>query len=319
MNCRLGDELLKSIDIIVPIYNEDKCLHELFNRLISLKNKMSSKVNISIIFVDDGSVDKSVKILKKYCNRNNFCKLIILSRNFGHQIAVSAGIDHSTADYAAIIDADLQDPPELIEDMYEHLLMGYDVVYGQRVHRVGETFFKKLSAVYFYKTLSFLCNIDIPKDTGDFRIVTKRVIDELRNMREQHRFIRGMVPWIGFKSLPLSYSRHERFAGETKYPISKMIAFAKNAIFSFSRKPLIFATKIGLYITLIAFFGGLYLLYLKLFTSSVVEGVTVTVLTVILMGGLNIMILGILGEYIARIFEESKNRPLYIIDNKINF
>ena len=264
---------MQSLDIIIPIYNEEKCVQELFTRLLNLKKTMSAKVNIKFIFIDDGSVDKSVEILKAFSKDHKFSSLITLSRNFGHQIAVSAGIDNSTADYTAIIDADLQDPPELIDEMYDQLISGYDVVYGQRKSRAGESFFKKVSAAGFYKVLNFLCDIDIPKGTGDFRIVTKRVIDELRNMKERHRFVRGMVPWIGFKSSPFMYDRHERFAGETKYPLPKMISFATNAIFSFSKKPLTYATKVGIYFTTLALLGGLYLLYLKMFTSDVVEGV----------------------------------------------
>lgn len=309
---------MKSLDIIIPIYNEEECIEELCKRLVTLRDEMSDKVETRFIFIDDGSIDDSVSFLKKFAKDKKFVGIITLSKNFGHQIAVSAGIDCSTADYAAIIDADLQDPPELISAMFDQLLSGYDVVYGQRRKRAGETMFKKISAAGFYRVLSFLCEVDIPRDTGDFRIVTKRVADELRGMKEKHRFIRGMVPWIGFKSSAFSYDRQERYAGETKYPLAKMISFGINAIFSFSKKPLVYATQIGFYATMIAFLGGLYLLYLKLFTNDVVEGVTVVVLTIIMMGGLQILITGIIGEYIARVFEEVKGRPLYVIDQKIN-
>jgi glycosyltransferase involved in cell wall biosynthesis len=309
---------VKSLDIIIPIYNEEECLQELFARLLNLRVMMKAKVVMRFIFIDDGSIDESVAMLKALCVKYEFASLITLSRNFGHQIAVTAGIDSSIGDYAAIIDADLQDPPELIEGMYDQLISGYDVVYGQRKSRAGETFFKKVSAAGFYKLLSFLCDVDIPRDAGDFRIVTKRVVSELRNMKERHRFIRGMVPWVGFKSSAFIYDRHERFAGETKYPLAKMISFAASAIFSFSKKPLVFATKAGVYVTATALFGAIYLLYLKLFTSEMVEGITVIFLAIVMMGGVQILILGIIGEYIARIFEESKGRPLYVIDEKIN-
>lgn len=309
---------MKSLDIIIPIYNEEECLQELFARLLNLRVMMKAKVVMRFIFIDDGSIDESVAMLKALCVKYEFASLITLSRNFGHQIAVTAGIDSSIGDYAAIIDADLQDPPELIEGMYDQLISGYDVVYGQRKSRAGETFFKKVSAAGFYKLLSFLCDVDIPRDAGDFRIVTKRVVSELRNMKERHRFIRGMVPWVGFKSSAFIYDRHERFAGETKYPLAKMISFAASAIFSFSKKPLVFATKAGVYVTATALFGAIYLLYLKLFTSEMVEGITVIFLAIVMMGGVQILILGIIGEYIARIFEESKGRPLYVIDEKIN-
>ena len=309
---------METLDIVIPVFNEEDCIEELCFRLMQLRDKMKPTLNIRLIFVDDGSTDNTVSYIEKIANKNRYFSLLKLSRNFGHQIAVSAGLDNSTSDFAAIIDADLQDPPELLSDMYELLSSGYDVVYGKRKSRSGETLFKRLTAKYFYKTLSNLCDIEIPRDTGDFRIMTKRVVDEFRNMREKHRFVRGMVPWIGFKSAPFLYDRQERYAGETKYPLSKMISFAVNAIFSFSKKPLVFATKIGLYSIFIALIMGLYILYLKLFTEQVVEGLTIIILTIIFIGGLQIFITGVIGEYIARIFEEVKDRPLYVIDKKIN-
>ena len=182
----------------------------------------------------------------------------------------------------------------------------------------GETIFKRFTASAFYRILSYMCEVDIPRDTGDFRIMTKRVANELKRMKERHRFIRGMVPWVGFQSYAYTYTRNERFAGETKYPMSKMLRFAFDAIFSFSKKPLIYATRLGLFAMTLAILGVFYIVYLKLFTTTVVAGITVVLATIVFMGGVQIMVLGILGEYVARIFEESKGRPLYVIDKSVN-
>jgi len=189
--------------------------------------------------VDDGSVDSTLQILRDAANDDRSYKIISFSRNFGHQIAVTAGIDFCVSDYVAIIDADLQDPPELIIQMYEVAKKGYDVVYGKRKKRAGETIFKKFTAALFYRILSYFCEINIPVDTGDFRLMSRRSVDEFKKLKEKHRFVRGMVPWVGFKSFAFEYDRAERFAGETKYPLTKMIAFAANAIFSFSKNHLL--------------------------------------------------------------------------------
>lgn len=306
-----------TLDVVIPIFNEEECLNETFSRLMALRTDWKD-VNFSLIFVNDGSNDKSFKILNDYADKYDFVKVINFARNFGHQMAVTAGIDYSTADYIAIIDADLQDPPELIKDMYEKSKEGFDVVYGKRLTRKNESFFKKMTAKCFYKFINLMCDINIPKDTGDFRLITASVADVIRQMDEKHRFIRGMVPWVGFESAPLFYHRDERYAGETKYPLSKMIKFALDAIFSFSNKPLKLATYSGLLIMFFGFFLGLYMLYIKLFTDLSMRGITVTILTVIIMGGIQIFMLGIIGEYVGRIFEESKSRPLYVIKNTKN-
>jgi dolichol-phosphate mannosyltransferase len=307
-----------SLDIIVPVFNEIECINILFDRLISLRKLMSSKIDTSFLFIDDGSSDGSGNALLEIAKKHEFSKVVTLSRNFGHQIAVTAGLDFATADYVAIIDADLQDPPELLNEMFDEFENGYDIIYGQRKKREGETFFKKITASAFYRLLSYMCEVDIPKDTGDFRIMTKQVANELRRMRERHRFIRGMVPWVGFKSYAFEYDRQERFAGETKYPLSKMVKFAFDAIFSFSKKPLIYATRVGLLAMVLAILGAFYMVYLKLFTTAAVDGVTVVITTIVFMGGVQIMVLGMIGEYVARIFEEAKARPLYIADQVVN-
>jgi len=245
-------------------------------------------------------------------------KIISLSRNFGHQIAITAGIDLASGDYVAVIDGDLQDPPELIADMYRKALTGFDVVYGKRLKRAGETIFKKVTAAAFYRFLNYMCEIDIPTDTGDFRLMSRKVVDAFKQMRERHRFVRGMVPWLGFKSAPLEYDRAERFAGETKYPLSKMLAFATNAILSFSSKPLTMAIRLGFLTIFVGLIGATYMLYLKLFTSIPVPGLTAVLLSIVLFSGVQILLIGIVGEYISRIFEESKGRPLYLVAETIN-
>lgn len=305
------------LDVVIPVYNEEECIEELLRRLFKLKENFVD-VEISFIFVNDGSKDRTLEILRQTAIDNNFVKVISFSRNFGHQIAVTAGLDYADADYVVIIDADLQDPPELIKDMYYKAKEGYDIVYGKRLSRKGETFFKKFTAKLFYRFLSKMCEIEIPEDTGDFRLISKRVLDAVKEMKEKHRFLRGMIPWVGFRSTPFYYHRDERFAGVTKYPFKKMLKFALDAIFSFSNTPLRIAIHIGFYIILFGFFGALLMLYLRFFTAYTVPGITAVILTIIIMSGVQIIMLGIIGEYIGRIFEESKRRPLYIIAEYIN-
>lgn len=305
------------IDIVIPVFNEEDCLNALLDRLYNLKSNFH-EVDLYFIFVNDGSKDKTLKILKKYAAKDPSIKIIDFSRNFGHQIAVTAGIDYARGDYIAIIDADLQDPPELIKDMYYKAKDGFDIVYGRRISRKGETYFKKITAKLFYRFISKMCEIDIPKDTGDFRLINKKVGNALREMREKHRFIRGMVPWVGFKAVSFDYARDERYSGVTKYPLKKMIKFALDAIFSFSNTPLRIAAYSGFTIVLIGLLGAILMLYLKFFTTFTVPGITAVILTIIIMSGIQIIMLGVIGEYVGRIFEESKKRPLYIINEVVN-
>lgn len=302
----------EKLEVVVPIYNEDACIDELFKRLMGLRESLVP-VEVGFIFVNDGSKDRSLEILYGYADKYDFVKVIDFSRNFGHQMAVTAGLDHADADYVAIIDADLQDPPELIKDMHEKAKEGYDIVYGKRLTRKGETFFKKLTARLFYKFIGRMCDVDIPADTGDFRLINRDALKAIKQMRERHRFIRGMVPWVGFRSTPQYYNRDERYAGETKYPLKKMVKFALDAVFSFSFTPLRIATYSGLGIVGTGIVGALLILYLRFFTSLTIPGISAVILTIIIMGGWQIVMLGIIGEYIGRIFEEAKNRPLYII------
>ena len=295
---------MKTLDIVVPVYNEEDCIEETFKRLCDVKTLLLDKLHVNFLFVNDGSKDSSIDILKKLALDNQFVKVIDFSRNFGHQIAVTAGLENSNADYVAIIDADLQDPPELIVDMYNKSLEGYDIVYGKRLKRENETAFKKITAFGFYRVLNSLCNLDIPTDTGDFRFITKDVVDVLKRMPEHNRFIRGMVPWVGFKSAPIEFNREERFAGETHYPLKAMLRLAANGIFSFSLKPLKLINWLGL---LLLIFSLVSLIKMNLLSA-----------TILFVGAVQLFAIGIVGVYLGRIYEEVLKRPLYIVKDKYN-
>lgn len=295
---------MSTLDIIVPVFNEEDCLDEILRRLTGVRDSLKASLDVSFLFVNDGSKDKSADILKVFAEKYDYVKVINFARNFGHQIAVTAGINNTNADYVAIIDADLQDPPELIVDMYKKSLEGYDIVYGKRLKRDKETMFKKLTAFGFYRVLNYMCNLDIPKDTGDFRLITKNVVDVLKNMPEHNRFIRGMVPWVGFKSAPVEFNREERYAGETHYPLKAMLKLATNAIFSFSTKPLVMINYLALFVMLLAIYS-----FLRLNMLSA---------TILFVGSIQLVAIGVVGAYIGRIYEEAKGRPLYTIKDKFN-
>lgn len=307
----------KSLDIVIPVYNEEQCLPTLLERLLKLK-EILSHLNMRFIFVNDGSDDNSLSLLKSFADRFAFVTIINFSRNFGHQIAITAGIDFATAEYVVVIDADLQDPPEVIEGLCKKADEGYDVVYARRLTRKGDTFFKRLTAKAFYRLISKMCDIEIPVDTGDFRLISQRVARELRRIRERHRFVRGLIPWIGFRSAAVHYHRDQRFAGVTKYPFRKMLSFSQDAIFSFSRTPLKVASFVGWVIVSCGVLGSFVMLYIKLMTTLAVPGITAIIITVTILGGIQIIMLGVIGEYIGRIFEQSKDRPLYIISDTRN-
>jgi glycosyltransferase involved in cell wall biosynthesis len=306
------------LSIVIPLLNEEESITETVKRLQKLQDDLMQEINVEFIFVDDGCKDKTLAYLRSFAIHSSNVKVISLSRNFGHQIAITAGIDLALGDYVAVIDGDLQDPPELIADMYRKALTGFDVVYGKRRSRAGETLFKKATAAAFYRLLNYMCEIDIPTDTGDFRLMSRKVVDAFKQMREKHRFVRGMVPWLGFKSVPLEYDREERFAGETKYPFKKMVVFAMNAILSFSGKPIALAIRLGLFAICVGIIGGAYMLYLKLFTTTPIPGLTTILLSIVLFSGMQILLIGLIGAYIARIFDEIKGRPLYLVAETIN-
>ncbi|WP_300039602.1 glycosyltransferase family 2 protein [uncultured Roseobacter sp.] len=306
------------VSVVIPVFNEEACLPELFRRLDGLANKMDGKALVEFIFINDGSSDSSYKLLRAQADRSPAYKTVNLSRNFGHQIAVTAGIDASSGDYVAIIDADLQDPPELIEDMFDLAQTGYDTVYGQRRERPGETWFKKATASWFYRFLQKLSDTPIPPNTGDFRLMSRRVADKLADMKERNRFLRGMIPWIGYRSTPLMYDRDERYAGTTKYPLRKMVELAVSGITSFSAKPLLLFVRLGVLLIGVGAASALVLLYLKFFTDTVVPGITSVLISILVFNGLQIMIIGVVGTYVAKVFDEIKGRPLYVVSETIN-
>jgi dolichol-phosphate mannosyltransferase len=306
------------ISIVVPCYNEEEVINETISRLQEFYSQTKG-LNVEFIFIDDGSSDGTRNILRAHAFKDAQIKLIGFSRNFGHQIAVSAGIDAASGDAVVLIDADLQDPPSLIHQMIAKWQMGFDVVYCTRLERKGESLFKLLSARGFYRCLNWLSDVKIPIDTGDFRLMSRPVVDALRLMPERDRFIRGMVSWTGFNQVALPYVRAERFAGKSKYPFKKMVKFAKDGIFSFSTKPLKVSVGMGLASAFLALTGIIYALILRIFTNIWVEGWTALMIAVLFLGGVQLICIGILGEYIGRIYTEAKGRPLYLVSESIGF
>ncbi|RJE84667.1 glycosyltransferase [Paenibacillus sp. 1011MAR3C5] len=297
--------------VIVPMYNEEEVIEHTYGRLKEVMDLADG--GYELIFVNDGSKDRSVELVKSFSAKDPNVRLIDFSRNFGHQIAITAGMDYAKGDAIVVIDADLQDPPEVILDMIAKWKEGYEVVYGRRLKRKGETLFKKLTALAFYRMLRSMTNVDIPLDTGDFRLIDRKVCDVLRGLKEKNRFVRGLISWIGFKQTSVEYVREERFAGETKYPLKKMISFALDGITSFSYKPLKIATYLGFFLSLGSFIYLLVVLYQRLFTDTTETGWTTIVALNLLFNGIILLLLGVIGEYIGRIYDESKNRPLYIV------
>jgi dolichol-phosphate mannosyltransferase len=308
---------IETLDIVVPIFNEEDCLPELFARLETIRGA-HPQYKVTYIFVNDGSRDRSSGMLTELALSHPHVKVIHFSRNFGHQAAITAGMDIARADAVAIIDADLQDPPELIPEMVARMAEGYEIVYGKRRSRPGESSFKLLTAKMFYRFLSKVLKVDIPEDTGDFRVISSKVVRTLRGMRENHRFIRGLIPWTGFRSTEFLYDRSARYAGTTKFSVSKMMRFALDAIFSFSRYPLRIAIVLGLIITVVGFSLGILVVFLRLCTTYTVPGISAVLVAVFIFGGVQSFLLGICGEYIGRIYEQIKHRPLYVVDAYLN-
>lgn len=308
----------KLLSIVVPCFNEEEVISETFKRLNSFCQELKD-LNVEIIFVDDGSKDKTRELLKEYATNDAKVKVICFARNFGHQIAVTAGIDAAHGDAVVLIDADLQDPPEVVHQMIDKWRDGYDVVYGTRTERPGESAFKLATARSFYRLLNKLSDVPIPLDTGDFRLMSSSVVDTLRAMPERDRFVRGMVSWVGFKQTALPYKRAERFAGQSKYPLKKMLRFATDGILSFSTKPLQMSVGLGMIAAVMALIGIVYAIFLRVFTSTWVEGWTALMIAVLFIGGVQLVCIGILGEYIGRIYNEIKNRPLYVVQEYVGF
>ena len=301
------------VSIVVPCYNEEGVIAETHRRLSQVLSAQAG-LTAEILYVDDGSRDKTWSILQTLPSSSNVTvRALTLSRNFGHQLAVSAGIERAKGDAVVLIDADLQDPPEVLPEMIREWQNGWDVVYGVRTEREGESAFKRATAAMFYRLINKLSEVPIPVDTGDFRLMDRKVVDALMAMPEHDRFIRGMVSWLGFRQKALPYKRDARWAGETKYPLSKMVKFALTAISSFSTSPLKIASWVGFATSGVAVLGMLYVLGLRLFTATWVEGWTAIMLAVLFIGGIQLLVLGIMGEYIGRIYGEAKRRPLFLI------
>ncbi len=302
------------LSVIIPIYNEEGNIHKLHDRLLGVINQMNLN-SFEFIFINDGSRDRSMELIRDLTNKNNHVHYINLSRNFGHQIAVTAGLDKSKGEAVVIIDADLQDPPELIPELYQKLRSGYEVVYAKRNTRQGEGFMKKFAAKLFYRILAKMTSISIPVDTGDFRIVDRKIVDVLKQMPEQQKFLRGQISWIGFNQTYIEYDRKERNAGTTGYTYKKMIRLALDGITSFSNFPLKIVTLAGFIVSGISFFMILYALYSRFISEDYEPGWTSLMLTILFIGGIQLIGIGIIGEYISRMSANLRNRPLYIISD----
>jgi glycosyltransferase involved in cell wall biosynthesis len=311
-----GQETLLSI--VVPCCNEQEVLSETNRRLLDVLG--AGHLNFEIVYVDDGSIDSTPDLLAAFQASDDRIRVVRLSRNFGHQVAISAGIEHSSGDALVIIDADLQDPPEVILEFVEKWMDGYDVVYGVREFRQGETAFKLLTAKYFYRLISRLSDTAIPLDTGDFRLMDRSVVDALIAMPERDRFVRGMVSWLGFSQVSVPYQRAPRFAGATKFPLMKMVRFAMDGILSFSILPLRLATCLGFAASCLAILGIIIagIAWISGMTG-LVKGWTSLVSAVLFVGGVQLICLGIIGEYVGRIYGESKRRPLYVVRERMGF
>ena len=299
------------LSIIIPIYNEEPNIDVLYTRLKKVCRQITEEHEI--LFVNDGSRDRSILLIHELSGKDSAVKYINFSRNFGHQVAVTAGLDHANGDAVVIIDADLQDPPELIAEMYAKMKEGFEVVYAKRRTRAGENFLKRYTAKMFYRILGRITSISIPVDTGDFRIMDKKIVEVLRLMPEQQKFLRGQISWIGFHQTFVEYDRDVRHGGETGYTYKKMIRFALDGITSFSNLPLKFATFIGFLVAGITFVTIIYALYSRFITHDVVPGWTSLILAILFIGGVQLICIGIIGEYISRLGANVRNRPLYII------
>jgi polyisoprenyl-phosphate glycosyltransferase len=305
-----------TLSLVLPIYNEAEVIPELHRQLQALL--ASLRLQAEVVFVDDGSLDASFSLLRDLAAGDARYRILSFARNFGHQAAITAGVDYARGEAIVVLDSDLQDPPDVVRSMIEKWRQGFDVVYGRRRKRAGETWFKLVTARWFYRLFATMIPIDVPLDTGDFRLMSRRVVIALRELRETHRFVRGMVAWVGFTSTEIVYDRPERFAGQTKYPLRKMVRFALDGITSFSVLPLRFSTYVGMLMILVSFGVMLWALVAKYVFERVVPGWTATVIIIALFASVQLLMTGILGEYVGRIYEEVKRRPLYIVGDTVN-
>ncbi len=296
---------------VIPVHNEEGSLPELRERLLQVLRRLDGSAEV--ILVDDGSTDTSWAIITHIHVLDPRFKGVRLSRNFGHQVAITAGMDLAQGQAVVVMDADLQDPPEVVLEMAERWRDGYEVVYGVRVDRSSDSRFKRTTAAVFYRLLNRLSDVEIPQDVGDFRLIDQRAVEAFRSMREGSRFVRGMYAWVGFRQIGVPYSRDARHAGETKYPLKKMLRLAGDGVIGFSRVPLRLALKLGALAAVASVLGAVAVLGLKLFGGYAVPGWTSILLAVCLLGGLQLAFMGVLGQYIARTYEETLRRPLYVV------
>lgn len=302
--CKTPVSLIK-YSLIIPIYNEQETLGELSRRLVELMGRLDGLAEV--ILVDDGSYDMSYSLMEEMARKDNRFKLVRLARNFGHQIAITAGMDFASGEAVVILDADLQDPPEVIDKLIAKWREGFEVVYAVRERRAGESVFKRATASLFYRILRRLTDIDIPADVGDFRLVDRKALLAMRQMREQHRFVRGLFSWVGFKQAGVLYKREARFAGETKYSLRRMIKLAGDAILSFSHLPLRLMLVLGMMLFALSFVGASFFVLTSQLTTD-----RLVLVCVFGMGGLQLFMMGVMGVYLGRVYEEVKKRPIYI-------
>ena len=303
--------------IVVPIWNEEQVIPELYRRVLEVMAQVDA--TWELICVNDGSRDHSLQLLIELHRQDPRVKVIDFSRNFGHQVAITAGADFAEGDAVIVMDADLQDPPEVVLKMIAKWREGYEVIYAMRAKRAGETWFKLTTAKYFYRLLRQITDVEIPVDTGDFRLMDRRVVLAMRQLREKHRFMRGLSSWVGFRQTGVEYERAERYAGETGYPLRKMVRLALTAITGFSYLPLQLATYLGFALAFISLMGIILTVFLRLSGSSFFLGQATTLVSVLLLGSIQLIVLGIIGEYLGRIYDEVKGRPLYIVSHAYGF
>jgi dolichol-phosphate mannosyltransferase len=306
------------LSIVVPCFNEEEVIGETVRRLRAFCDTLVD-LDVEVLFIDDGSRDRTRELLRGYAAEDARVRVLGFARNFGHQIAVTAGIDAARGDAVVLIDADLQDPPEVVHEMIAKWREGWDVVYGTRTERPGESAFKLATARAFYRVLNRMSDVPIPLDTGDFRLMSRNVVDVLRAMPERDRFVRGMVAWVGFRQTALPYRRAERWAGTSKYPLRKMLRFATDGILSFSTRPLQMSIGLGLASAALALAGIVYAVVARMLTDDWVPGWAAIMVAVLFIGGVQLISVGVLGEYVGRIYGEIKRRPLYVVGERIGF
>jgi len=304
-----------TFSIVAPVYNEEATLPEFYRRTTAVAGGLDG--TFELILIDDGSADRSLAVAKDIAARDQRVKVIGFSRNFGHQIAITAGIDYAEGEAVIIIDSDLQDPPEVIPGLVAAWRNGFDIVYATRSERRGETWFKLATARLFYWLINRVTSLRIPSDTGDFRLLDRRVVLALRQAREQHRFMRGLAVWVGFRQIGVKYVRHERFAGATKYPLRRMLRLSTDAITSFSYVPLQLATTLGFWVSGVALVAIPVVAVLRLRGNNFFGGQATTLISVLFLGGVQLIFLGVIGEYLGRIYDEVKRRPLYIVGEMV--